>query len=226
MIVTSILLAFGIDALWAQRQLRVEEREVLAALTVEFNTNLTALDRVLALHARNRGLVEDLVSLTEAEVRDLPQASISEMILALCNPATFDPLLGTTSALMSAGKLGVLRRPSLRESLTSFVNWVADAAEESGYMARNAEDVWRAEVELGGPWADPETEIIPSTQTAVATPRFVPRPSADDLLRVRTDRRFIGLVGRCHLNTGYYVEELGQVRVQIGSVLRGIDESG
>lgn len=39
-IVISILLAFAIYALWAQQQLRVEEREVLAGLAEEFATNL------------------------------------------------------------------------------------------------------------------------------------------------------------------------------------------
>ncbi len=39
-IVVSILLAFGIDALWAQRQLRIEEQEALVSIQMDFNTNL------------------------------------------------------------------------------------------------------------------------------------------------------------------------------------------
>jgi len=72
--------------------------------------------------------METLVGLTEAEVRALPQVTISEIMLATCNPWTFDPVLGTLDALIGSGKLGVLRHAPLRESLTTFENRVAVAA--------------------------------------------------------------------------------------------------
>ena len=45
-IVISILLAFSIEALWAQQQLWQEEREVLAALEEEFRANLEQVETV------------------------------------------------------------------------------------------------------------------------------------------------------------------------------------
>ena len=140
-IVISILLAFGIDALWAQRQLRLEERETVAALQAEFATNPTAIDRVITLHAGSLELVETLVSLTREEARALPQVAISQMMSATSSPLPFEPILGTTDALIGAGRLGVLRHPPLRESLTTFMNLVSDAAEDAAYMVRSAEEV-------------------------------------------------------------------------------------
>ena len=61
---------------------------------------------------------------------------------------------------------------------------------------------------------------------AVATPNLIPRASADDLLRVREDRRFMGLVARYHINAGYYVREMERLRRQTSLVLDLIEKSG
>lgn len=42
----------------------------------------------------------------------------------------------------------------------------------------------------------------------VPVPAFVPRATAEDLLRVRANERLMGLVSRCQINIGYYVTEL------------------
>lgn len=224
-IVASILLAFGIDALWEERQTRVQEREALAALRSEFTANLDQIERVIGRHVGARQRVETLVTLTEQEIRGLPQEEISAYMVALCNPWSFDPITGTTDALISSGELEILRERPLRESLTTVVNLFSDAAEDVAYLAWSARQVWLAQVEHGGPWSDPETEIAMSGD-AVVSPEFVPRASADDLFHVRGDERFMGLVGLCHLNTGYYVSELERLRAQVTRVLDLIGRPG
>ena len=47
-IVASILLAFAIDALWADRQDRQEEQKSLLALRSELQSNLAAIEKQLA----------------------------------------------------------------------------------------------------------------------------------------------------------------------------------
>lgn len=168
--------------------------------------------------------METLVGLTEAEVRALPQVTISEIMLATCNPWTFDPVLGTLDALIGSGKLGVLRHAPLRESLTTFGNLVADAAGDVEFLEADATEVWRGEVGLGGPWTDPETEIG-MAGLSVMSPDFIPRASAEDLLRAREDEHFMGLVSRCHINAGYYLTELERLRAQILVVQSRIEES-
>jgi hypothetical protein len=114
-IVASILLAFAIDAAWAQRQLRSEELEALVALETEFSANLEQIDRVIEIYLRDRARAATLREATPEELRGLSQREVSEIMLATSNIWSFDAVLGATDALISAGRLGVLRDPLLRE---------------------------------------------------------------------------------------------------------------
>ncbi len=217
-IVGSILLAFGIDAWWDGQQERREEQEALAGLQSEFEANLTQANEVIERHLQGRRLMESLVDLEEEEIRALPQSTLSEIATAACNPWTFDAILGSTEALIGAGKLGVLRSRELREALTSFVNLVADAAEDGEYVGWGAERLWIAEIDLGGPWTDPDQDVRLGGEP-LESASFIPRASAEDLLRMREDPRFMGLVSRCHINVGFYVGEIEEVRDQARRVL-------
>lgn len=216
-IVGSILLAFGIEASWSERQERAEESEALVSLEAEFAANLVQIDTVIARHVAGRELIEMLVELSEAEIGALDQSTVSEIMLATANPWTFDPVLGTTDALVGAGRLGILRDPGLREALTTFKNFVEDAEEDVAIVQSFAEDVWRAQIPFGGPWADPGTEV--SINGVVTIPGFVAPATASDLLRLRSDAEFMGRVAWFHLNAGYYLSELERIRGQIGVVL-------
>ncbi len=105
MIVVSILLAFGIDALWAQRQLRIEEQEALVSLQADFTANLRKINEVIDKHVASQKKVATLVRLSSEEIQTLPRTTVSEIMLATANPWTFDAVLGTTDALVSAAKL-------------------------------------------------------------------------------------------------------------------------
>ena len=216
-IVGSILLAFGIEASWSERQERAEEAEALVSLEAEFAANLIQIDTVIARHVTGRELIEMLVDLSEREIRALDQSTISEIMLATANPWTFDPVLGTTDALVGAGRLGILRDAELREALTTFKNYVDDAEEDVAVVQSFAEDVWRGQIPLGGPWADPGTEV--SINGVVPIPTFVTPATASDLLRLRSDAEVMGRVAWFHLNAGYYLSELERIRGQIGVVL-------
>jgi hypothetical protein len=223
-IVVSILMAFGIDALWAQRQSRGEEREALAALESEFAANLAQVEEVHAGYLQARPRIETLVSISAADAGALPQAEISAIMAATCPSGTFDPVLGTLEALIGSGKLGILRHAPLRGALTSFQNLVVDAAEDAALVQADGRDVWKAELELGGPWTDPDTNVGRGG-ISIATPTFIPRADAADLLRVREDAHFMGLVSMCHIDAGYYVAELERLRAQVLVVQSLIEEA-
>ena len=222
-IVISILLAFAIEALWAQQQMRDEEREALAGLLEEFSTNREQIDRIVARHEASQEWVERLVALPEDSIHALSETSISEMMLATSNPWTFEPVLGTTDALVAAGRLGVLRDVGLREALTSFKNVVSDSEEDAEFLRSFAVDIWKAQVPHGGPWTDPVTEI--GHLGPITLPDFVDRAEAADLLSVRSDRTHMGLVGFFYLNVGYYLEELRRIRAEVSTILGLLGES-
>lgn len=223
-IVLSILLAFGIDAMWDEYKERKEERQILDALQFEFQANLESINAVIRFHVGAGNRVNDMVKRTETEIRALDQKALSEFIKDLCNPWTFDAVLGTTDALIGAGKLEILEDHRLRVALTTFLNVVQDAVEDADFIGRDAERLWVAEIEAGGPWTDPETEVGLKGDTILA-PEFIAPPSADDVLRVRSDQDLMGIVGRCHLNVGYYLTEVYRMREEAARVLELIEES-
>jgi hypothetical protein len=216
-IVLSILLAFGIDALWAQHQGRLEEKEILASLKSDFVANLESVTRVIEAHETFRARVTTLIRLSPEEIRALPQTKISELMLATANPWTYDAVRGTTDTLVNGGKLGVLSDPNLRESLLTFLNRVADSGEDISYLMQGAQDVWAAEIDHGGPWSDPATEI--GYFGEIRGLGFIPKATAEDLLRVRSDPILMGHSKRFHINAAYYVEELELIRAEIEEIL-------
>jgi hypothetical protein len=222
-IVFSILLAFAIDASWAERQLRVEEREALAALEAEFTANLQQVSSVIELHTAWLESVRMLIELPDERINALPQETVSGIMLATANPTTFDPVLGTTTSLVQAGKLGVLRDPRLREALSSFEGFVADAEDDADLLFALAPDVWRAMIPYGAPWSDPATEV--GTAGAVEGLSFLPKATAQDLLNVRADQEVMGRVSFFHWNVGYYLVELRRLQAQMSMVLELISES-
>lgn len=186
----------------------------------ELTANRSQVAEVIGGHKEARGHIETLVRLTDSAIQGLPQLQVSQIMVSTCNPWSFDPVVGTLEALIGSGRLGILRHAPLRESLTTFRNLVADAA----FMESNAMDVWRAEVPLGGPWTDPETEVGVG-EVLITSPDYVPRATAADLIRIRKDAQFMGLVSRCHINIGYYVADLERLHSQVLLVLNRIEES-
>lgn len=222
-IVLSILLAFAIDASWAERQLRVEETEALAALEAEFTSNLHQVNTVIEMHTTWLEFVRMLVELPDERITALPQETVSGIMLATANPTTFDPVLGTTTSLVQAGKLGVLRDSRLREALSTFENFVDDAEHDAELLFALAPDVWRAMVVHGAPWSDPATEV--GTAGAVEGLSFLPKATAQDLLNIRADQEVMGRINYFHWNVGYYLVELRRIQAQLSVVLELIHES-
>jgi hypothetical protein len=160
---------------------------------------------------------------TGQELRSRDQDRLSEYVVALCNPWSFYPVLGTTEALIGAGELDILENRPLREALTNFLFLVEDSMEDIEYVGRDAQRVWAAEVALGGPWADSATEVGMAGEVPV--PSFISRVGTEDILRIRNDPNLRGLVGRCHLNVGYYLTELQRLKVGAVRILDLIEAS-
>lgn len=222
-IVLSILLAFGIDALWAQHEQRLEEEEILASLESDFSANLRAVTVIIDAYKGFADRIEFLTRLSPEEIRALPQKEVSAIMLSTANPWTFDAVRGTTDTLVYGGRLAVLSNPELRKSLVTFLNRVSDADEDIAYIVKGAQDVWAAEIKHGGPWTDPVAEI--GYAGAVPVPTFVPRATPEDLLSIRSDPELMGHSRRFHINAAYYVLELEQMRTLIEEILDLITES-
>lgn len=120
LIVVSILFAFAIDAWWDERNERIEEAEILDLLESEYQANLDHTDRTIKGHLAYQAQVEALLNSSEEAIRNAPQETLSGYVVALCNPWTFDAVLGTTDALIGSGKLEILDHRPLRVALTTY----------------------------------------------------------------------------------------------------------
>ncbi|MEQ9401615.1 MAG: hypothetical protein RJQ04_20790 [Longimicrobiales bacterium] len=119
-IVSSILLAFGIDAGWDARQDRVEEAEIVAGLHREFTGYRDGLIRGVAMHGRMlEAMAVILTSIDRGEWASTEWGA-DEAIGRLLSPPTSDLGNGVRDALVQAGRLELLTDVVLRERLAQW----------------------------------------------------------------------------------------------------------
>jgi len=133
LIVSSILLAFAINAWWEGRGERAREREALEALAEDF----AAADSILAMRvlAIDSGAVAaqaiiDLVG-PHADVRQAD--SLAELIPRIIRRPTFEPPMGTLQALLGSGELRLIRNPRLKAVLASFPSELEGMRQTQGF---------------------------------------------------------------------------------------------
>ena len=233
-IVLSILLAFGIDAWWDERNERIEEKEILLALQIEFEANRVEADSVIRVHENALQFAADLMSLTDAEILALPAEDASRHVRYFAHPRTFDAVRGSVDSLTASGKLGVLQDRKLRDALTTFINIVEDAKEDREYMSQWAMIVWKELAENGGPyWSGPEGGAKEACFEQPTEPgcfisnamSFLPAVTVQDLLRHRNNSTLMGYVNRSHENSARYVSEVREAQMQIETILELLNRS-
>jgi hypothetical protein len=120
-IVASILLAFGIDAWWSDRQQRLEEHLILTELLEEFQENKTSLEERTNFNYAILETTKLLLTLSGNSDRKLTR---EEMDRHLHDINWFDPgsRFGTPvlQSLVSSGDLSIISNPSLRTSLAKW----------------------------------------------------------------------------------------------------------
>jgi len=118
-IVASILLAFGIDAWWDQRQETNEAQQILLTLHAEFSDLAGRLERNLEFMS---GRMEDSRQLLIA-ASSQSAASVLTMdryLLSLTRTPTFDAPSGARDAVIASGDLAIIPNSQLRALLASW----------------------------------------------------------------------------------------------------------
>jgi hypothetical protein len=121
-IVLSILLAFGIQAWWDGFQERDEEREVLIGLEAEF-VDLQA--RLRSLTAFNRRGAESVERFLSDSVPKLEALVVDSAFLAATVVNVLDQG-GALDALLSSGRLELIRDRDIRARLAKWPDWLED----------------------------------------------------------------------------------------------------
>jgi alpha-D-ribose 1-methylphosphonate 5-triphosphate synthase subunit PhnH len=130
-IVISILLAFAIEAWWADRQVRLEEKVALSQLQVEFETNARLLNEKRQTHQAIYDAARYLLELTASEIGSSTDlARVANSVMLISEIRTFDAEVGALSSLISSGKLGILQSNELRSSLAAWPALISDLSED------------------------------------------------------------------------------------------------
>lgn len=133
-IVTSILLAFAIDAWWDAHLERIEERRILASLKAEFLTNAKQIPEFIEIHQRTADRTAELLNAMK-EVRPGTTLSYSaaKLMHVLGHPST-DPQRGALDALLQSGELRYISNTAIRERLAAWPRMVVDATENEDLL--------------------------------------------------------------------------------------------
>ncbi len=135
-IVASILLAFAIDAWWADREIDQWQSAQLRALREEFSTNLEGLGNVVRTHDSNARSLESLIAQIQGS-DDKTLVTVSDAVLApLVAWRISDISTGTLDALLSSGRLADIDNSMIRRALATWPSEVGNAQEDE-ILAQN-----------------------------------------------------------------------------------------
>jgi len=212
-IVLSILLAFAIDAGWAERLERREEAEIILGLQEEFEEYREALVVGIAQHERMMAgmfVILESIGAGEWSSREL---TIDEALGAAVEPPTADLGNGVRDALVQAGRLELVSDPVLRRQLAVWPRYFEELLDDQligrgivleevlPYLASRGlplsaimANVYR------GPW--------PVTSSAIAdSPDLVAALLADDHFRALIEFRY-----------GYWAHARGEYEAALEAV--------
>ena len=124
-IVVSILLAFGIEAAWAERVARGEEQAALVTLLEEAVANGAQLERVIASVERDHSATRQFFEAEGDGFAMTPLDEADRVLQSLWRPNRARLLSGALNGLAMSGSLAVIGDADLRRLLASWSTEVA-----------------------------------------------------------------------------------------------------
>ena len=215
---TSILLAFGIDAWWTESREAEEGRRSLVGLVQDSRRNLEALDRAIDGHAA----VIQMLYVMETEpstLADLPPDSVSQYAgIALAWWGTFDGQTSTLDRLIASGSFDRIPDETLKTRLVEWQSAYLDTREEAAEELAQAMRIVERLAELGGPW----TTLDLSGMRPNWGEAFSLFPAVD-LVQLAADVELMGLLRHRHLLSLAYLAELLPLRDQTQELLTALE---
>lgn len=210
-IVLSILLAFAIDAWWAEKKEHDVEQVALLALHSDFIASREQLAGVLVSLESARTDFAHFQSVTTAELVEIDPDTIRKFLTALAKNHTFDPVTATLDALVNDGRLGLISDTQL---LTQLSNWrrSLDNIEDISFELR-AESirVRRAMEPHGGPfirWKRSMNDV-----------EVLSRADGETMANLRQDVDFMGTARSHQYALSAYLYQLHRLAETVDSIV-------
>jgi hypothetical protein len=196
LIVGSILIAFGIDAWWAERGEEDLRRQHIAALIAEFAQ--TRSDIELAITGTESALrgTRDILSAMRREVHGEGPAPADPAALfsRSTNVGAFVAQDAVLTRMGESGELMTLRNDSILPLLGDWMNRVEQLEMDSGHLERNREEtilnrMIAADIRLLGFYTWSTTELaVPVGEPQAEWRRLLSDPGLETAFAMRADR--------------------------------------
>jgi hypothetical protein len=140
-VVASILLAFAIDAWWADLGEARREREILVDLRAEFEANRTGLDAQAGHHHENADAALRLYAIATGIEREAERPMLDSLLDAtLLAAGSLNLAQGVYSSIVSSGDVGLIEDDSLRYALGSWPGVLEDALEDEVWIWEDVQE--------------------------------------------------------------------------------------
>lgn len=212
-IVVSILLAFAIDAAWAERLERLEEAGIRNGLRQEFEEYRASLVGRIEQHGQMLAAMRIILESAESGEWASQELTIDDALGLAVHPPTSDLGNGVRDALVQAGRLEIISDPVLRRRLAEWPRYFEELLDDEVFGRRIVmEEILpylasrgfplsaTMSAQYGGPW--------PVTSTSIADSKAL----REALLR---DDRFRALI---EIRYGYWAHTGGEYRDAIEAV--------
>jgi hypothetical protein len=135
LIVASILLAFALDSWWDERKDREEEQQILIGLRDEFSHGRGLLVDRIEQHETDLRKMETLLAATYEGEWTSKEFSVDATLAAMIAPPTTDLGKGVLDALISSGRIELLRDQKLRALLAAWASVFGEVSDDE-HMSR------------------------------------------------------------------------------------------
>ena len=228
-IVGSILLAFGIEAWWADRSAVDREQRLLVALSAEFEQNDELLQEARAAYERTYMDAVRILELVEGGAAEIDEAEFERLLRGLLWNRTFHLESGAHDALLASGDLDLIRDEELRNRLAAWPSYVAEWSEEERAVHSFVKDVLVPHVS-GYTRLRSVARPFPPFPDGEAPSFRIPSGSSESasLSVLATSVEFDNLVYRRALGTWHAMRDGETLRAQLSRILslirRNVDQ--
>lgn len=210
-IVLSILMAFAIDAWWAEKKESEIEQVALLALLSDFTESREQLDRVLISLESARIDFAHFQSVTDAELVEVDPDTIRRILTALAKNHTFDPVTATLDALVNDGRLGLISDAQLLTQLSGWRRSLDNIEDISFELRAESVRVRRAMERHGGPFI--------RWQRSMNDLEVLSRADGETMANLRRDVDFMGAARSHQYALSAYLYQLHGLAETIDSIV-------
>ena len=215
-IVLSILLAFAIDAWWAEKKENDVEQVALLALRSDFMASRKQLAEVLLSLESARTDFVHFQSVTTAELVDIDPDTIRKFLTALAKNHTFDPVTATLDALVNDGRLGLISDAQLLAQLSNWRRGLDNIEDVSFELRAESVRVRRAMERHGGPFI--------RWQRSMNDLEVLQRADGETMANLRRDVDFIGTARSHQYALSAYLYLLHRLAETLDSIVALLDQ--